>query len=221
MKIAVITGTTSGLGKAIAKELKESGWFTIGISRGKDEICNESYILNLDNPKNYVGLLDDIIKEYKKIDALINNAGYLELKNYGIDEYQEYKRLMRVNLDSVYFGTWKVCQQKEKCYVVNVASVSGIRADPDTVAYGMTKAGVISLTKSFAKLYPRHRINSISPGFFRTNLVPGTLPDELFNTIPIEREGKPIEIGKLVKYIIEEGDYFTGHNFIIDGGCGL
>ena len=108
--------------------------------------------------------------------------------------------------------------KKANGQIINIASVSGMKADPDTPLYGALKAGLISLTKSFAlRFAPGIRVNCISPGFFNTNLVPGDLPEELRLTIPLGKEAEPMEIIPVVK-MLDESDYITGANIVIDGG---
>ena len=104
--------------------------------------------------------------------------------------------------------------------IINIASISGMRADPDTPLYGATKAGVISLTKSYAKKFSKGkviRVNSISPGFFSTNLVPGEVPSELLAEVPFYRVAQPGELLGVTDMILTT-PYLTGVNINIDGG---
>jgi len=221
MKNVIITGASSGIGKATVDLFNDKVYRTIGIARRDCVGCDVYVNHDLKDTIKTIEILKHLIDTYGEIDVLINNAGYMPLQNFTIDERKKYIHLMMVNLDAVYFLTEYITRtQKKKCSIINISSVSGTKADPDSIPYGISKAGVISLTKSFAKLYPNHRINCISPGFIDTDIAPRPVPKELMDTIVIGRVGTTDEIAKLI-YNVVQNDFMTGTNIIFDGGCSL
>jgi NAD(P)-dependent dehydrogenase (short-subunit alcohol dehydrogenase family) len=211
MKTALITGATSGLGEAIAEYYHNNDYQVIGISRTSKEIrCN------LADPASLAEICFDKFNGFDKVDVLVNNAGRLSLPERLHDAHYLYNLLIY----APYILMTRLEKELIGGHIINIASVSGMKADPDTPMYGALKAGVISLTKSFArKLAPHTRVNCISPGFFNTNLVPGPAPKELLkdDRVLLNREADPSEIIPVVK-MLDESDYITGANIVIDGG---
>jgi NAD(P)-dependent dehydrogenase (short-subunit alcohol dehydrogenase family) len=209
MKTALITGTTSGLGEAIATYYSKNDYQVIGISRqSKDIQCD------LSDQKDLTDYCLGMVSGFHKFDVLVNNAGALFL-NEGIHNANHLYNLL---LYTPYVLMTQLANRLQGGHVINIASVSGMMADPDTPMYGALKAGVISLTKSFArKLAPNTRVNCISPGFFDTNLVPDKAPFELLKPLAIKREASPFEIIPVVR-MLDTTPYITGANIVIDGG---
>lgn len=212
----IVTGASSGLGKEMYKFLKEyyKGQLRVhGVARN--------------GPTDYINLLDsrsrDIflqyIKEtYKKVRLIINNAGVLNFN----DDTDKNLAMLHLNLWEPYMiieYLFKNNLLNSGSQIINIGSVSGIKGEQDAPLYAATKAGLHSLTKSYAKKWSIDgiRVNTISPGFFKTNLVSGKIPDELLQSIPLKREAQPIELIPVLKMLIET-PYMTGANIVIDGG---
>jgi len=220
MKTIVITGSSSGIGKAIYKWAEKSGYNVIGISREK-----ESDIV-LDLSQTNFPELESAIKSKlfgSHIDILINCAGIMP--------FLEDRKTMDTNFWGVVNMTKAgvhhmpvLSPQDIRCgqyCIINIASVSGSQADPELPIYAASKAAVISYTKSLAKkLAPGIRVNCISPGFYKTNLVPEDTPEELINTVPMGFEEEPKNIIPIIKMILET-KYMTGANIVVDGGVSL
>jgi NAD(P)-dependent dehydrogenase (short-subunit alcohol dehydrogenase family) len=200
---AFITGASSGIGQAIYQQLKaRNSWKVFGLSRrGPDFKYNLSY------PINEQPLISSV-------DLLVNCAGIMP--------FDESKYVFDIN----FWGTYNIIQNllpamKRGSCIINVASVSGINPDEDLPIYAASKAAVISLTKSLAKKYaPDIRVNCISPGFYETNLVPGEIPKELIDKIPMGRAEQPYFIMPVID-MIWTSRYMTGSNIVIDGGVSL
>ena len=211
----LITGSSSGLGREMYRHFKNLGHNVIGVSTSKSDIN-----LNL-GLKESRDILARRVKSLtgRKLDLFINNAGVLLLNEYN---FQESMKMLQINLVAV----WDLIElftpiMTKNSNIINISSISGLRPDPDTPLYGATKAGVISLTKSYAKKFSREskriRVNSIAPGFFKTNLVPGKMPKELLNECPFKRVANPKELIAVVEMIINH-DYITGTVIPVDGG---
>ena len=214
-RTALITGASSGLGKTIAEYYLGIGDDIMSLSRRgahwdydlRDSEALQEMIFDMTG--------EDTLLGRDNIDVLINNAGALILDEKMSDATGRFNLL----LHAPYLLIELLAERINKGgHIINIASVSGMKADTDTPMYGALKAGLISLTKSYArKLAPDVRVNCISPGFFKTNLVPGDLPQELLSTIPLGKEAEPKDIIPVVQ-MLDESEYITGANIVIDGG---
>jgi NAD(P)-dependent dehydrogenase (short-subunit alcohol dehydrogenase family) len=209
-----ITGASKGIGNALYHYYTSKGNKVIGVSRSGPDIWAD---LSFDHGIRFA--MSSFLEKSLFYDVLINNAGILLLDENDLE--QSFK-MLSLNLVAV----WRLTEEfinrgvlSEKAVIINVSSVSGMRPDPDTPLYGATKAGVISLTQSYAsKLkWTGKRVVCISPGFFNTQLVPGTLPSYLFDTIPAQRVADPKELCSVVDMILDT-PYLNGVNIPVEGG---
>lgn len=215
----IVTGASSGLGKEMYRYLKtyyKGVAKVIGVSHNGPDIC-----VDLTDSKSRDSFLDQITDKYTNIKLFINNAGILNFDNTSDS-----------NLKMLYLNLWEPYVMVEHLYqksmfnkggqIINISSVSGIKGEPDVPLYAATKAGIHALTLSWAKKWAIEGItvNSISPGFFNTNLVPGKTPNELLNSIPVGREAQPSELIPILEMLINT-PYMTGANIVIDGGLSL
>lgn len=210
----IITGASSGLGKAIYKWLKITPKPIVGVSRhGPD------YTTNLSDSMELHEFLTWVKSHTPIVNILINNAGTMEFELETLPGIKN-REMLNTNLIAplVLMNGLETKFTKGSC-IINIASVSGIKGEADAPLYAATKAGLLALTKSYAKKFaPRGiRVNAISPGFFKTNLVPGDTPQELIDTVPLKREASPEEIIPAVEMILKS-KYMTGANIVVDGG---
>lgn len=239
-KVAVVTGASRGIGKAIAISLAREGVAVVVNylhseeeakrvvqdikALGSEAISVQADVALLAEVQN---LHTQALKEFGSVDILINNAGLL-IRPPGWETLneQDWQRMIDVNLKGVLnciltFAPHMLDRRRGK--IINVASVYGILGSAPVVAYSTAKAGVISLTKSFAKeLAPYVTVNAIAPGNIDTDLTKGSGQDVINSAIaatPLKRLGQPDEVASAVVFLASpKADFITGHTLVMDGG---
>lgn len=232
-KVALVTGSTSGIGKATVLELLSAGChvYVSSEKQGKDADLSvyegrDYEYLQLDiSDKSSV---EKAAKAMSNLDYLVNNAGIMPIP-CGIDDItdENIDKTISTNFKGTfyclkYFG--KVIQNTSKHgAIVNVSSVDGVIGEPYGVMYSATKAAIISLTKSFARYYksPLVRVNAIAPGLIDTPLTASTGEDPSWTTDVsiINRMGKSQEIAKTISFLLSPSSSFTtGQTITVDGG---
>ena len=241
MKTALITGSTSGIGLATAKRLYEEGHTVILNSPAEsdisvleqfdDETRVRFFAADISQPSSIEKLRDYMQQEFGRLDYLVANAGVLPLPA-GVDTITEenINKTIDVNLKGT-FNTLrilgKLIQETSKDgSIVALTSVDGIIGEPYGVIYSTTKAGIISLTKSFARTYkePLVRVNAVAPGLIDTPLTATTGEDPSWTTdlSVIQRMGKPEEIAAAISFLLSnDASFITGQVLAVDGGFTL
>ena len=237
-KIAIVTGASRGIGKEIAKELACSGIQVIAnynksekeAKKLKDELKENN--INIDIFKADVSKTEECknlvkfaLEKYKKIDILINNAGIDKYELITDVKKEDWDEMINTNL----YSAFCMCQEvlpnmihnKNGC-IINISSVWGMVGAAQEVLYSITKAGMDGLTKALAKeVGPSNiRVNSIAPGIINTDMNKNLSIEEiekLKEETPLERIGKPEDIAKCVKWLIND-NYTTGQIISINGG---
>lgn len=240
-KVAVITGASRGLGRAMAVALGGAGVKLALVSRDRGKLEEtaaeaaklgaESAIFQIDvTDESQVRALErDVIARFGRADILINNAGIAIRKTVVDYTLEEWHRVMDTNLTSVFLMCRSfVPHMRGRGYgrVINISSIMGHISLPLRSAYSASKAGVIGFTRALALELATDGISvvAISPGPFATEMTAPlrSSPEQMqqFNSsVPMQRWGEPEEIGKLALFLCSDGaSYITGTDVVIDGG---
>ncbi len=229
MKVAIITGATSGIGLATARVLKREGWNLSLVGRNTERIQSEfpeDLIIKADvsDYKSAEEIVNKTVERFGSINALINNAGQTLDKPLIRLNPDELENIFRVNLFSAFMLTKAALKYLKGGVVVNVSSVVGIVGNAWQTSYAATKAGLIAFTKSLAKeMGSRNiRVVAVAPGYIETPMTEG-LPDEVkkkyLESIALRRFGKPEEVAEVIAFLVSDrASYISGQVIVVDGG---
>lgn len=240
-KTAIVTGGNSGIGYATAKELKEQGANVIitgrrreAVEQAAQEIGVHHYVADQSSVKDITELARSIEKEFGKIDVLFINAGITGAPSFIEDASEEnFDAVMDINFKGAYFTLSKFTPLlNDGASVVFLSSNTATMRSPQSSIYQASKAALNSIAKTAAaELSPRKiRVNTVSPGPTRTNVLnnsygietANTIWESLANTVPLKKIGVPEDVAKMVSYLSSENaSYITGADFLIDGGMTL
>ena len=239
-KVAMITGATRGIGKQIALTLANEGYNIVlnyrtendELIQAKNEIESKNVkcltvqgdVTNFEDCKQ---MIESAIKEFGKIDVLINNAGITKDMLLARMKEEDFKQVIDVNLVGTFNMTKNVISYMMKARngrIINISSVVGIAGNAGQTNYSASKAGIIGFTKSLAKEVASRNIlvNAVAPGFIETNMtdvLKQEVKDEIAKNIPLKRMGTPQDVANVVKFLAsEDSSYITGQVISVDGG---
>ena len=240
-KIAIVTGASRGIGRAIAKMLAENNYIVIAnynkseaeAIKLKEELEKKNkqidiFKADVSKREEVKKLVEFALNKYKKIDILINNAGIDQEKLFQEITDEDWNNVINTNLYSVFCTTQEVLtnmiHNKNGC-IINISSIYAITGGAYAVAYAAAKAGIDGMTKSLAKeLGPSNiRINSIAPGCMNTDMNKYLTQEEwqeIKNETPLQKIGQPEDIARCVKWLVED-KFTTGQVIAIDGGWAI
>jgi acetoacetyl-CoA reductase len=238
-KVAIVTGASRGLGRAIATELATHG-ASVAINyytskepaeqlavELKKKGCDVTVIqAGVAHPDECARLIEETVKAFRGLDILVNNAGVNRDRTIRRMSVEEWREVMSTDLDSVFYCTYAALPhliERGGGFIVNMASIIGQMGNLGQSNYSAAKAGIVGFSKSAAQEFARFNIsvNALCPGFIETDMVTN-LTDEvkaaLLAKIPLGRFGKPEEVAAITRFLVTEGGYVTGAQININGG---
>jgi 3-oxoacyl-[acyl-carrier protein] reductase len=233
-KLALVTGASRGIGRAIAEELARAGAsVVVGYRSGKDEaeelaaaIGGRAVRADVSDPDEAKRLVDDA----GDIDVLVNNAGLTRDGLLARMSDDDWRTVIETNLSSVFYTCRAVTRpmmKKRGGSIINISSIVGVHGNWGQTNYGASKAGIIGFTKSLAReLGSRNiRANVVAPGYVKTALTE-VLPDEataaMVQQTPLGRVADPEEIAGAVRFLAsDQASFITGDVLLVDGGLGM
>jgi acetoacetyl-CoA reductase/3-oxoacyl-[acyl-carrier protein] reductase len=238
-KVALITGSSRGIGRAIAHELAERG-AAIAVNyrnslSSAEEVRNcvreaggecELFQRDLSDRGHARSLVHDVLDRFHHVDILVNNAGITRDKSIRKMTDEDWTDVIETNLNSVFYCTSTVVPmmiEQKFGRIVNIASYIAQGGGFGQANYAASKGGIISLTKVLALELARFNItaNAVCPGFTETDMlagVPDSVRDQIKAKIPLGRFGLPEEVAKAVAFLVCDGDYVTGQQINVNGG---
>lgn len=239
-KTAIITGSSRGIGKAIAQKLGQMGANIVlngtTASEAINMTCEElkasgvNVIVSVGDVRNaeYVdNMVNAAIDAFGSVDILINNAGITRDKLIMKMSENDWDDVVDINLKGAFLCTKavaKIMMKQRSGKIINITSVAGVMGNPSQANYAASKAGLIGLTKSTAKELATRGINcnAIAPGLISTDMtdvLSESIKENYLNSIPQKRFGTPEDVANAVGFLVsDEANYITGQVIHIDGG---
>ena len=239
MKVAVVTGAARGIGLAISKKFLEEGYRVAildidqkTLSQTMKQFFDTNNVLGLEcdvsEPDQVDQAVNLVVEEFGRIDVLVNNAGIAEFKPMLETSYEEWSRILAVNLNGPFICTQAcapIMLKNEGGSIVNIASISGLRASTLRIAYGTSKAALMHLTKQQAAELGNKgiRVNAIAPGPVDTAMAKkvhtADIRSDYHDVIPLNRYGLEEEIADAVWFLCSDSaSYINGQIIAADGG---
>lgn len=234
-KVAIVTGAARGIGRTATDLFLADGWSVVMVDRLGELLDAEASKLthvsaitaDVSNPQDAGRIMTEAIRAFGRIDCLVNNAGVADFGPLEEHDFTRWRRVMETNLDGVF-----LCAQasipylkKTRGSIVNIGSISGLRASTLRVAYGTSKAAVIHLTKQQAAELGEYgvRVNCVAPGPVATAMSKQVhtqdIIDAYHDAIPLNRYGTEGEIAEAIVFLAsDKASYITGQILAADGG---
>jgi 3-oxoacyl-[acyl-carrier protein] reductase len=240
-RVAIVTGASRGIGRAIAERLAASGAKVACVATAAERCaetvaaCSEAtegaraFGVDVASLEAVTELVGEVQKELGGLDILVNNAGVTRDQLILRMSEEDFDRVIAVNLK----GAWNFCKaaarplMKSSGRIVNISSVVGLTGNAGQANYAASKAGLFGLTRSLAKELAGRSVcvNAVAPGFIATDMTAGLdekAASELARAIPLARIGEPREIAAAVDFLVGPGAaYITGQTVVVDGGLSL
>ena len=233
---ALVTGSTRGIGRAIAESLAAAGARVAVVGRDQARAAEAAaaigsgargFAADVSDPASVVALVEAVEKEFGQIDILVNNAGLTRDNILFRLKDEDWDTVLDANLRGAFVAIRAVARgmiKRRWGRIINIASVVGITGNKGQANYAASKAGLIGLTKSVAKELGSRNVlvNAVAPGFIDTDMTAAMTPEAragLTGQIPLERLGTPQDIAGVVTFLAsDQAGYITGQTLVVDGG---
>lgn len=243
MKVALVTGGSGGIGKAVCRELAAQGFVvvvhyigdnTVAVDLVKELKANGAeaveILADVSVEADVEAMFSEVVKRFGRIDVVVNNAGITRDALVLRMKLEDWQKVIDVNLTGAFLvsrAAAKVMLKQRSGRIINVSSVVGIGGNAGQANYASSKAGLIGLTKSLAKELAARGVtcNAVAPGFIETAMT-AVLPEEVKNdflkSIPLSRFGTPEDVAYAVGFLASpKAGYLTGQVLRIDGGMSM
>ncbi|MFB2838648.1 3-oxoacyl-[acyl-carrier-protein] reductase [Floridanema evergladense] len=237
-QVAIVTGASRGIGRAIALALATEGAnvvvnYTSSSSAAEEVVAKinslgcEAIALQADvsQAEQVDSLLNSVTEKWGRVDILVNNAGITRDTLLLRMKPEDWQAVIDLNLTGVFLCTRavsKIMLKQRSGRIINITSVAGQMGNPGQANYSAAKAGVIGFTKTIAKEFSSRGItvNAVAPGFIETDMTSDLKSEEILKFIPLGRYGKPEEVAGMVRFLAADSAaaYITGQVFNVDGG---
>ncbi len=229
--VALVTGGAKGIGRAIARHLRDTGW-RLGIIDLPDSGLLRVYPVgnrktlaiegDVRSEENISEAVDAIVRRFGRLDAVVSNAGIMIRKPLRRLTLAEWHRVIDTNLTAAFLLARAAEKhlRKARGAFVAIASTRALMSEPNTESYSASKGGLVALTHALAiSLGPEVRVNCVSPGWIATKDY-GALRRKDHTQHPVGRVGKPEDIAEIVTWLLDgkRSGFVTGANFVVDGG---
>lgn len=238
-KVALVTGSSRGIGRAIALKLAEEGCSAVinylSNDRAADEVVNQitkmggkavSIQCDVSNFAHVEEMTNKVKDRFGKLDILVNNVGPFLYKTIFDTTIQEWHQMMNSDLNSVFYCckmVVPVMREQKSGVIINIGAPNAERTQGyiRTCAYAVAKTGVVVLSKSLAREEAKHgiRVNVVNPGFIQTEAYTEEMTRDMSSQVPLKRLGKPEDIASAVAFLAsDEASYITGSVLNVHGG---
>lgn len=239
-RVALVTGGSRGIGRACCTTLAAAG-ATVAVNfRSNDQAAAETVDLveqsggralavaaDVSDENEVTRMIEEIEASLGPVDVLVNNAGVFDFGSHETTTVQQWRRTLDVNLTGAFLVSWAVKDgmiARGFGRIVNVSSIAGLRARPNSIAYAASKSGMIGLTKSLAEAVAGDglTVNAIAPGLIETEILDGVeqaVLDQLVDATPMGRIGTPEDIARVVLFLASDlSGFMTGQTLVASGG---
>jgi len=240
-QVAIVTGSSRGIGRATALKLAGQGAQVVACARDADRLAEVAHectqrklsgsvapsVLDVTDRIAIDKLVEDTVEQRGRIDIVVNNAGIIRDGPLASMEDADFDEVITVNLKSVFWMTRAVCRHMvyaRRGRLVNISSVTGLSGRAGQANYAASKAGIVGFSKAVAKELARYAItcNVVAPGFIEADMIAGLsnhVKDGYKSVIPLRRFGQAEEVAEAVAFLAGAGaEYITGQVLTVDGG---
>ena len=241
-RVAIVTGASRGIGRAIAERIAKDGRLVVGVARSADNLAETGAVIqaaggrfeargcDVGDSAALAAMVEDVAEKHGRLDILVNNAGITKDGLLMRMSDADFDDVIRVNLKSAFVACRAASRPMMKGRfgrIVNVGSVSGLMGNAGQANYAAAKAGLVGMTKSIARELGSKGItaNVVAPGFIETDMtavLPPQVKEAALPNIPLKRFGTPGDIAAAIGWLTgEDGGYVTGQVIVVDGGMAM